>query len=107
MPHRVLAIMYQMRDKDFYPGYVEHFIRLMGIYPVGSVVELEDGRQAVVSGSNSAAPTQPKVLILLGKDGTPLKPEEKDINLGECPPIQRCLPPGASSINPARALNLD
>jgi HD-GYP domain-containing protein (c-di-GMP phosphodiesterase class II) len=107
MPHRVLGIMYQNRNKDFYPGYVEHFVRLLGIYPVGSVVELEDGRQGVVSGSNSAAPTRPKVLIMLAKDGTPLKPEEKDINLGECPPIRTCLPAGASSIDPAKAFNLD
>ena len=106
LPHRVLGIMYQMRGEDFFPGYMEHFIRMLGIYPVGSVVELEDGRVGVVSSSNNATPTRPKVLIVRTRDGKPLLPQEKDISTGECPPIQRCLTAEESSVDPAKALNV-
>ncbi|MDR2893081.1 MAG: HD-GYP domain-containing protein [Deltaproteobacteria bacterium] len=106
LAHRVLGVMYQMRGEDFYPGYVENFIRMLGIYPVGSVVKLEDGRQGVVSGSNSEAPTKPRVLVMRDKKGQPLRPAEYNIRLGECPPIQRCLAAGESSIDPAKALGI-
>ena len=39
------------------------FIRMMGVYPPGSVVQLTDDRFALVTSVNSARPLKPKVLV--------------------------------------------
>jgi len=41
--HEALTRMYEWRVKDFHPALVEQFIQCMGIYPIGSIVELENG----------------------------------------------------------------
>jgi HD-GYP domain-containing protein (c-di-GMP phosphodiesterase class II) len=106
LPHRVLGIMYQMRSEDFFPGYMEHFIRMLGIYPVGSVVELQDGKIGVVSGSNKTTPTKPKVLITRDSEGKLLPPYEVDTSIGQCTPVQRCLTALESPINPSKVLGV-
>ncbi|MDR1126078.1 MAG: HD-GYP domain-containing protein [Deltaproteobacteria bacterium] len=99
VPHRVLGIMYQMRGEDFFPGYMEHFIRMLGIYPAGSVVEMQDGTVGVITGSNSATPTRPRVLIVRDAEGYPCRPVEIDTNLPEVPAIQRCLTPAETDVD--------
>jgi HD-GYP domain-containing protein (c-di-GMP phosphodiesterase class II) len=106
LPHRVLGIMYQMRSEDFFPGYMEQFIRMLGIYPVGSVVELQDGHVGVVSGSNKATPTKPRVLIIRDKEGKLLQPYECDTSTGQCSPVQRCLTAAENPIDPAKVLGV-
>jgi hypothetical protein len=39
------------------------FIRMMGVYPPGSVVELSDGRMALVVSVNAARPLKPNVVV--------------------------------------------
>jgi hypothetical protein len=39
------------------------FIRMMGVYPPGSVVELSDGRLALVVSVNSTRPLKPSVVV--------------------------------------------
>ena len=39
------------------------FIRMMGVYPPGSVVQLVNGLYALVISVNSARPLRPKVLV--------------------------------------------
>jgi hypothetical protein len=98
--------MYQMRSEDFFPGYMEHFIRMLGIYPVGSVVELQDAQVGVVSGSNKATPTKPKVLIIRDSNGKLLLPHEADTSKGGCAPVQRCLTALESPIDPSKVLGV-
>ncbi|KGK14968.1 HD-GYP domain-containing protein [Vibrio navarrensis] len=43
------------------PDLVYKFINCIGIYPVGSIVELSDGRVGIVWGSNAAHPLKPEV----------------------------------------------
>ena len=38
-----LKRMYEWREKDFHAELVEDFIRCMGIFPIGSLVELSTG----------------------------------------------------------------
>lgn len=107
LPHKVLGIMYQMRDEDFYPGFMENFIRMLGIYPVGSVVQLESGDIGVVSSANINKPTKPKVLILLNAEQKRIQPCEIDTGQDGQPPVVRCLTEGESPIDPGKALNVN
>lgn len=63
-PARVLSLMYQWRTSDFFPGSVENFIKCLGVYPVGSLVQLTNGEHAVVMELNPATPIRPKVRVL-------------------------------------------
>ncbi|MEO7938636.1 MAG: HD domain-containing phosphohydrolase, partial [Burkholderiaceae bacterium] len=62
-PHEALSMIFsQMKGK--YDGTVlAAFIRIMGVYPPGSVVQLADGRHALVVSVNSARPLKPRVIV--------------------------------------------
>lgn len=63
-PSKALGIMYSMREQDFFPQHMEHFIKCVGIYPVGSFVKLSNGELAVVSASNPHSPLFPVVRVI-------------------------------------------
>lgn len=71
-PGKVLAMMYKWRLSDFHPNIVEHFIRSLGVYPVGSFVRLDDGRHAVVVDHNPAAPLRPIVRVAFDRNLRPI-----------------------------------
>lgn len=62
-PHEAVSLMFaQSREK--YDGTVLNaFIKMMGVYPAGSVVQLTDDRYAMVVGVNSSRPLKPRVLV--------------------------------------------
>jgi putative nucleotidyltransferase with HDIG domain len=62
-PHEALSMLFaQTRGK--YDGTILHaFIRMMGVYPAGSVVQLTDDRYALVTSVNSSRPLKPRVLV--------------------------------------------
>jgi HD-GYP domain-containing protein (c-di-GMP phosphodiesterase class II) len=106
-PHRALGIMFEMRDKDLQHEYIAQFIRMLGIYPVGSVVEMEDGSMGVVSASNEEWPLKPVVTIVRNPDGK--KIVGKKYNLAEeihAPAIVNCMSAGMTDIDPAKALGI-
>lgn len=61
---------------------VNHFVKIIGIYPVGSVVELSSGRLAVVVGFSSRNLLSPILKVLVNSDGTKHRGDELLI-LGE------------------------
>ncbi|MGQ9659097.1 MAG: HD-GYP domain-containing protein [Thermochromatium sp.] len=62
-PHQALSLMFaQSRDK-FDGDILAAFIRMMGVYPPGSVVVLNDGRYALVVSVNASRPLKPQVII--------------------------------------------
>ena len=62
-PHQALSLIFsQMKDR-FDPTVLAAFIRMMGVYPPGSVVQLSDGRYALVVSVNSARPLKPRVIV--------------------------------------------
>ncbi|MDL2291468.1 HD-GYP domain-containing protein [Desulfovibrio sp. OttesenSCG-928-F20] len=105
-PHRTLGVMYQMRKKQFHPVLMEKFVRLVGIYPVGSVVELKDGYRGVVTAGNYANPMQPVVTLALDPGGNSMRQHECDLARDGVAAIARCLPPELSGIDPCHALGL-
>ena len=62
-PHEALALMFAQQKARFDGTILSAFIRMMGIYPPGSVVQLNDDRFALVVSVNSNRPLKPKVVI--------------------------------------------
>ena len=73
-----------MRGKAFAAEVVEQFIATMGMFPVASLVELNDGSVAVVLEQNPGNVLRPKVLLLLDEDHAPL-PQRKVLELRDLP----------------------
>jgi HD-GYP domain-containing protein (c-di-GMP phosphodiesterase class II) len=101
-----LKRMYEWRHKDFSAPIVEDFIRCMGIFPIGSLVELSNGSVGVVITINRARRLKPKVALVLTATKTPYSQrivtdllEAKDAYGNELK-ITRVLPSGSYDINP-------
>jgi hypothetical protein len=80
------------------------FIRMMGVYPAGSLVQLTDDRYAMVVGVNSSRPLKPRVLV---HDPKVPRAEALLLNLEDTPDlgIRRSLV--ASKLPPATLEYLD
>ncbi len=64
LPEQIYAGFSKRQGTRFSPELTEAFFRVLGIWPVGSVVELTDGRIAVVRQQNEDAPRLPQVQIV-------------------------------------------
>jgi len=62
-PHEALSQIFTQYKAQFHVPTLTAFIRMMGIYPPGSVVQLTDERYAMVVSVNSSRPIKPRVLI--------------------------------------------
>ena len=62
-PHEALSLMFAQLKPRFDPACLTAFIRLMGVYPPGSVVQLSDERYALVVSVNAARPLKPCVMV--------------------------------------------
>lgn len=69
--HNVLKKMYEGRSTLFHPVLVERFIQCLGIYPVGSVVELNTGEIGVVAAMNRLQRLKPHVMLVYHADRRP------------------------------------
>jgi putative nucleotidyltransferase with HDIG domain len=62
-PHEALALIFAQMRNQFDNKVLMPFIRMMGVYPPGSVVELSDGRMALVVSVNAVRPLKPNVVV--------------------------------------------
>lgn len=62
-PHQALSLMFVQSKTKFDSSTLGVFIRMMGVYPPGSMVVLTDNRYALVVSVNSSRPLKPRVLI--------------------------------------------
>lgn len=62
-PHEALSRMFAQNRNRFDISLLNAFIRMMGIYPPGSVVQLSDERFAMVMTVNAQRPLKPTVLV--------------------------------------------
>ena len=74
-PSNALSLMHKLRTTLFHEALVEQFIQCIGIYPVGSAVELNTGEVGIVIAQNLVRRLQPKVMVILDKDLSPLQPQ--------------------------------
>jgi HD-GYP domain-containing protein (c-di-GMP phosphodiesterase class II) len=63
--------------RRFDPDVIMAFTKIMGIYPIGSIVRLNDGSVARVVNVHSDAPLRPLIEILVNKDEKVLKHGER------------------------------
>jgi putative nucleotidyltransferase with HDIG domain len=62
-PHEALSVIFAQRKSRFDPVVLSAFIRMMGVYPPGSVVQLVNDRYAIVVSVNSSRPLRPRVIV--------------------------------------------
>jgi len=62
-PHEALSLIFAQTRAKFDASMLNAFIRMMGVYPPGSVVQLTDERYALVTNVNSTRPLKPRVLV--------------------------------------------
>jgi HD-GYP domain-containing protein (c-di-GMP phosphodiesterase class II) len=66
-PHEALALIFAQYQSRFDGAVLRAFIRMMGVYPPGSVVQLTDERYATVVSVNSARPLKPRIFVFDAK----------------------------------------
>ncbi|MCI1190771.1 DUF3391 domain-containing protein [Calidifontimicrobium sp. SYSU G02091] len=62
-PHEAMSLIFAQGRQRFDATVLSSFIRMMGVYPPGSIVQLTDDRWAMVMTVNSARPLKPRVLV--------------------------------------------
>ncbi len=89
-PHEVLRYLYLLgRRGQLHIGFVHRFIKVVGVYPVGSCVALNTGEIAVVSRLNHQQPLLPMVLIVKDSGGRRVgKPEPLDLATQTTKPLR-------------------
>lgn len=100
-PHSAIGQLYEDRGSLFQAELVEQFIQACGIFPTGSLVELNTGEVGVVIGLNGTRRLRPKLMLLLDEEKRPLQ-EFVSVDLSAERPdlfIRQGLPPGAFGIS--------
>ena len=62
-PHEALSLLFAQGKHQFDTAILGAFIKMMGVYPPGSAVQLTDDRYALVTAVNSTRPLKPRVLV--------------------------------------------
>jgi putative nucleotidyltransferase with HDIG domain len=75
-PHEALSLIFAQTRSKFDASMLNAFIRMMGVYPPGSVVQLTDDRLALVTQVNSMRPLKPRVLLF-----DPSVPEQEALHV--------------------------
>ena len=79
-PSKAVAMLYEYRGVEFQEELVVEFIRAIGLYPTGTLVELSTGELAVVMEQNFSRRLKPKVIVVIDADGNQLnKPYVLDL----------------------------
>ena len=104
---KALEVLARMRGVKFREALVDQFIQCVGLYPIGTLVELNTGEVAVVIQQNQVRRLKPRVLVLLAPDKSlERRPRSLDLILepmtptGEPYRIKSALPSNAYGIDP-------
>jgi len=73
-PSNALNVIYKGRGTQFQSALVEQFIQCVGVYPVGSAVELNTGEVGIVIAQNPLRRLQPRVMVVRDAKGYENKP---------------------------------
>ena len=65
-PHESLSLLFAQGRSKYDTSILGAFIKMMGVYPPGSMVQLTDDRYASVVATNSSRPLKPNVLVYDG-----------------------------------------
>lgn len=105
---RSLENLVKQRGVKFSAAVIDGFIQCVGLYPAGTLVELNSGEVGAVIAQNRVRRLLPRVLVLLASDKTPNRyPSTLDLLYAPVTPdgqpysVVRALPAGAYGIDPA------
>jgi putative nucleotidyltransferase with HDIG domain len=102
IPQEALALIFQGADEELPRRLVEHFTKLLGIYPVGSFVKIDSGEMGVVIRNNRSKLLMPIVKILFDENGTQLAtPYIKDLSIVSPGADEQQTPRVVNSLDPA------
>lgn len=94
-PNIALGWLYKHRQAQLNPHYLQQFIKMMGIYPPGSIVQLDNGQYGIVMSVNEQSLLSPNVMLY--DPAIPVQ-EAAVLSIGdEGLKITRCLAPDALS----------
>lgn len=104
---KALESLARMRGVKFRAPLVDQFVQCVGLYPIGTLVELNTGEVAVVIQQNQVRRLRPRLLVLMAPDKS-LERRPRGLNLmlvpntptGEPYRIVRALPSNAYGIDP-------
>jgi HD-GYP domain-containing protein (c-di-GMP phosphodiesterase class II) len=104
--HQALRKLYARKDKEFQPGLIEQFIQCIGVYPVGSLVELTTGEVGMVLSQNRVRRLRPEIMLILDEHKKPIESgaiidlmKERSDSSGNPLEIKDVLEPGAYGID--------
>jgi putative nucleotidyltransferase with HDIG domain len=108
--HQALQLLYRLSlEGHLDPTLVQQFIQVVGVYPVGSVVELNTGETGIVKQVNHEAPLAPVVLLVKSAGNTLLsQPIEQDLSRNDNTPLRNVkavLHPHQTGIDPTNYLD--
>ena len=106
-PYEAVREIYSWRGTLFQAEVVEQFMQVVGVFPTGSLVELNSGAVAVVIAQNEARRLKPRVMLILDENKKRL-PQFNTVDLlfdthlkgAENLWIEKCLESGAYGIDP-------
>ncbi len=81
-PHEAISILYELRGTLFQADLVEQFIQTVGMYPTGTLVELNTGEIGVVTAINGLKRLKPTVMLILDENKKPHE-EFNSLNLSK------------------------
>ncbi len=108
--HEALQFLYRLSLEGHLDStLVQRFIQVVGVYPVGSIVELSSGETGIVKQVNRHAPLAPVVLLVKSAGNTLLSsPHERDLSRQTETPhwnITTILAPHQAGIDPTLYLD--
>lgn len=68
-----LEELHGLRNKQFNPVLMEQFVQCIGLYPIGTLVELNTGEVGVVIQQNRVQRSRPRVVVMLDAEKTQVK----------------------------------
>lgn len=85
-PHEALSLMFAKQRAKFDPKLLQVFIRCLGVYPPGTIVQLSNGVIGMIATVNTTSPTKPMIVVYdanIPKDEAMLvdMAQETDVNI--------------------------
>lgn len=105
-PSMAVRKLFEWRNKDFQAELVEEFIQSVGLYPAGTLVELNTGEVAIVISESRSRRLRPKVLLLTDTEKVrrdkfkSFDMMDESVCEGDNVFIQQSLHPGSYGIDP-------
>lgn len=105
-PQWVIEEINSMRDVRFTASVVDEFVQFVGLYPVGTLVELNSGEVGVIYEQNRVRRLKPRIMVLLGPDKT-RNPSPGILNLLNDPLVSEDVPYQIVRVLPTGSFGLD